>query len=292
MFSKIMIPMDGSSLAEHALPMAVKFAEGTGATLILYRVVPYFTVLAADPLLYEEMNRLGEDEALAYLRQIQKEITSPLTTETICEIGSAAESILQFANDKGVDLIVMSSHGRSGLNRWVYGSVAERIMSQAPCPTLILNARHPTSPESPEKILIPLDGSELAEKALAPALELVTALGLKLHLLRVTTSGHMRIETDSKSDLIDGIESDELLEAQSYLQELTQRLNIRDAQQSVEVAKATVAEAIIDYATQNNIDLIAMSSHGRTGLKRWVYGSVTEKVLRGACCATMIVRNN
>jgi nucleotide-binding universal stress UspA family protein len=60
----------------------------------------------------------------------------------------------------------------------------------------------------------------------------------------------------------------------------------------VEVAKATVAEAIIDYATQNNIDLIAMSSHGRTGLKRWVYGSVTEKVLRGACCATMIVRNN
>jgi nucleotide-binding universal stress UspA family protein len=292
MFSKIMIPLDGSSLAERALPMGVKFAEGTGGKLILYRVVPYFTVLAADPLLYEEMNRLGEDEALAYLRQIRKEVTSPLPTETICEVGSAAESILQYASDSDVDLIVMSSHGRSGLNRWVYGSVAERIMSQAPCPTLILNARHPTSPGAPEKILIPLDGSQLAEKALEPALELVSALGLKLHLLRVTTSGHMRIETDTKSDLIDGIESDEVVEAQNYLQGLSQRIAVDDVQLSVEVAKATVAETIIEYAAKNNIDLIAMSSHGHTGLKRWVYGSVAEKVLRGACCATMIVRNN
>jgi nucleotide-binding universal stress UspA family protein len=292
MFSKIMVPMDGSSLAERALPMAVKFAEGTGANLVLYRVVPYFTVLAADPLLYEEMNRLGEDEALAYLRQIRKEITSPLPTETVCEVGSAAESILQYANDNKIDLIVMSSHGRSGLNRWVYGSVAERIMSQAPCPTLILNARHPSLPESPEKILVPLDGSELAEKALVPVIDLIAALGTQLHLLRVTTSGHMRIETETQPDLIDGIENDELIEAKNYLQELIQRVGIDDAHLTVEVAKATVAEAIIEYATTNDIDLIAMSSHGRTGLKRWVYGSVAEKVLRGACCATMIVRNN
>jgi nucleotide-binding universal stress UspA family protein len=287
-----MVPLDGSSLAEQALPMAVRFAERMNAKLVLYRVVPYFTVLAADPLLYEEMNRLGEDEALAYLRQVREDVTSPLPTETICEVGSAAESVLQYANENDVDLIIISSHGRSGLNRWVYGSVAERIMSQAPCPTLILNARRSDSPNAPQNILVTLDGSELAEKALEPAMDMASALESQLHLLRVTTSGHMRIEIDSSPDLIDGIESNELVEAQEYLKELSQRIGLEDGQLSVEVAKGTVAEAIIEYAANNDIDLITISSHGRTGLKRWVYGSVAEKVLRGACCATMIVRNS
>jgi nucleotide-binding universal stress UspA family protein len=292
MFSKILVPLDGSSLAERALPLAVQFAEATGGCILLFRVVPYFTVLAADPLLYEEMNRLGEDEALAYLHHIRKNVTDPLPSRTICEVGSAADSILQFAKEEEVDLIVMSSHGRSGLNRWVYGSVAERIMSQAPCPTLILNARQPSRQGSPKKILVPLDGSKLAEKALVPALDLVAVLDAELHLLRVTTSGLMRIETVSIPEVIDEFESDELLEAQQYLQELREDKATGDAHLSVEVARASVAEAIIEYAANNDINLIVMSSHGRTGLQRWVYGSVAEKVLRSACCATMIVRNN
>ena len=292
MFEKILVPLDGSALAERALPLAAQIAEGSGARLVLYRVVPYFTVLAADPLLYEEMNRMGEDEALSYLRRIRNDLADSIAADTVCEVGSAADSILQYAQDRAVDLIVMSSHGRSGLNRWVYGSVAERIMSQASCPTLIINANQPAGQPAPKKVLVPLDGSPLAEKALAPALELVKALGPQLHLLRVTTSGHMRFETDSTAEIFADIEDTEVVQAQDYLQEQADSLDIANVWPAVNVAKASVAESIIDYAAKEGIGLIVMSSHGRTGLQRWVYGSVAEKVLRSACCATMIVRNS
>lgn len=290
MFSKILVPLDGSAMAERALPLAVQFAEAEKGHLVLFRVVPYFTVLAADPLLYEEMNRLGEDEALAYLRQIRADLDDPRMADTVCEVGSAAEGILRYAQENDVDLIVMSSHGRSGLNRWVYGSVAERVMSQAPCPTLIINSRIPTT-QAPEKILVPLDGSELAERALQPALEIAAALGSEVHLLRVTTSGEMRIETDSAAEAFTDLESSEVIQAQQYLEEQIAALEYADVRHAVQVAKGTVAEAIIDYAAGQGIGLIVMSSHGRSGLQRWVYGSVAEKVLRSACCATMIVRN-
>ncbi|MFN2162264.1 MAG: universal stress protein [Candidatus Promineifilaceae bacterium] len=291
MFSRILVPLDGSALAESALSLAEQFIEGSEGRLILLRVVPYFTVLAADPLLYEEMNRLGEDEALAYLRSIRNELPDPGKADIVCQVGSAADSILQYSIENDVDLIVMSSHGRSGINRWVYGSVAERIMSQAPCPTLIINARQSSQEGAPSKILVPLDGSGLAEQALHPALDLAQLLDAELYLLSVTTSGELRIETASEAGAFADIENGEVVKAKDYLQDLAENLDYQKVNYDVEIASGSVAEAIMDYAAENGMELIIMSSHGRTGLKRWVYGSVAEKVLRGACCATMIVRN-
>jgi nucleotide-binding universal stress UspA family protein len=291
MFSRILVPLDGSALAESALSLAEQFIEGSEGRLILLRVVPYFTVLAADPLLYEEMNRLGEDEALAYLRSIRNELPDPGKADIVCQVGSAADSILQYSMENDVDLIVMSSHGRSGINRWVYGSVAERIMSQAPCPTLIINARQSSQEGAPSKILVPLDGSGLAEQALHPALDLAQLLDAELYLLSVTTSGELRIETASEAGAFADIENGEVVKAKDYLQDLAENLDYQKVNYDVEIASGSVAEAIMDYAAENGMELIIMSSHGRTGLKRWVYGSVAEKVLRGACCATMIVRN-
>ena len=290
MFQQILVPLDGSALGERALPMAAEIAKASGGRLILLRVVPPFTVLAADPLLYEEMNRMSEDEALAYLRHVQEEQVPQLTAELVIEFGSAADSILEQAHDHQVDLIVMSSHGRSGLNRWVYGSVAERILSQAQCPTLIINARQQAWQPVPKKILVPLDGSELAERALNPVCDLALALGSEVHLLRVTTSGHMSLETDSMAEVFSDIEGQEIDDARVYLEQAAAALEAVEAVTAVVVTKGSVAEAIVDYAAENDIELIVMSSHGRTGLRRWVYGSVAEKVLRSSCCASMIVR--
>jgi nucleotide-binding universal stress UspA family protein len=291
MFSKILVPLDGSAMAERALTLAERFVTEGEGRLILLRVVPYFTVLAADPLLYEEMNRMGEDEALAYLRVIRNDLADPGVADIVCQVGSAADSILQYAQENDVDLIVMSSHGRSGLNRWVYGSVAERIMSQAPCPTLIINLRLDSQAAAPKKILVPLDGSELAEKAIQPALNLAQILDAQLYLLSVTTSGEVRIETAARAEAFADIESGEVMKGQDYLQALAGNLDYEHVQYDVRIASGTVAEAIIEYAAEHEMELIVMSSHGRTGLKRWVYGSVAEKVLRSACCATMIVRS-
>ncbi|MFN2136170.1 MAG: universal stress protein, partial [Candidatus Promineifilaceae bacterium] len=219
MFEQILVPLDGSPLAEQALPIAQAIAGPNQTKLILFRVVPFFTVLAADPLLYEEMNRMGEDEAVAYLRGVRESLPPEIAAETACDTGSAADAILGFARDQGVDLIVMSSHGRSGVNRWVYGSIAERILSQAPCPTLIINSNQPPWTDTADALLVPLDGSELAEKALGPAKEIADRLGLTMHLLRVTTAESVRREAEVVLEKLSSLQSQEGDEAHTYLEE-------------------------------------------------------------------------
>ena len=291
MFRHILVPLDGSELAERALAPAADIAEAMSAKLTLLRVVPQFALLAADPMLYEEMNRLGEEESLSYLRSVADGLDLTVPIEVSSETGQPADTIIQIAEENQVDLIVISSHGRSGLNRWVYGSVAERVLRQAPCATSIINARVDQELPRTRKILVPLDGSDLAERAFEPGKQLAAVLGAELHLLRVTESAHQLLETSSMRGVFDEIEDNEVHEAEAYLESMDSSVPGGHVVFEVEVAKGTVAEAIINYAAEQQIELIVMSSHGRTGLQRWVYGSVAEKVLRSACCATMIIRD-
>jgi nucleotide-binding universal stress UspA family protein len=290
MFKHILVPLDGSLLAERALAPATNFAEAMSAKLTLLRVVPQFAILAADPMLYEEMNRLGDEESLSYLRSKADALNLSVPINVTSETGQPADTIIQFAENHKVDLIMISSHGRSGLNRWVYGSVAERVMRQAPCATTIINARLVHELPLCRKILVPLDGSDLAERALEPGRQLAAAMGADLHLLRVATSAHQLMETSSMKEVFDEIEDKEVQEAETYLK--SKYSDVSDGQVfiKVDVAKGTVAESIVNYAAEQQINMIVISSHGRTGLQRWVYGSVAEKVLRSACCATMIIR--
>ncbi len=291
MFKHILVPLDGSLLAERALPPATNIAEAMSAKLTLLRVVPQFAILAADPMLYEEMNRLGDEDSLSYLRSKADALNLSVSIDVISETGQPADTIIQFAEDHEVDLIMISSHGRSGLNRWVYGSVAERVLRQAPCATFIINARVVHELPLCRKILVPLDGSDLAERALEPSRQLAAAMGIDLHLLRVTTSAQQMMETSTMKEVFDKIEDKEFQEAEAYLKsKYADTPDIR-VYFEVDVATGTVAEAIVNYAAEHQIDMIVMSSHGRTGLQRWVYGSVAEKVLRSACCATMIIRD-
>ena len=290
MFKHILVPLDGSILAERILGPAASIAEAMSAKLTLLRVVPQFAILAADPMLYEEMNRLGEEESISYLRSQADALGLSVPIDVTSDVGQPADTIIQFAEDHDVDLIMISSHGRSGLNRWVYGSVAERVLRQAPCATSIINARVVHELPQRRKILVPLDGSDLAERALKPGKQLAFALGADLHLLRVTTSAHQMMETSSMREVFDEIEDKEALEAEAYLESKTSDAPEGHVFFEVAVTKGTVAETILDYAAEHQIDMIVMSSHGRTGLQRWVYGSVAEKVLRSACCATTIIR--
>lgn len=290
MFQKILVPLDGSELAEKALPLAVALAQGLQSEIRLVRMVPYFAVMAADPLLYDEINRLSEEEALSYLRDVAQRLPAQVKSAVAAEIGSAAEGILEQARKNEADLIVISSHGRSGLNRWVFGSVAERVLGHAEVPTIIVNSRCQPWDESPKKILVPLDGSDLAEEAILPAEALARALNAELHLVRVTPGAHARLETPAMAQVFADIEKKEVVEAQQYLKSKGESLHVDGVTAVVELSTDAVADAIMDYAARNKINLIVMSSHGRSGISRWMYGSVAEKVLRSACCATMVVR--
>lgn len=289
-YHKILVPLDGSDLAERAIAPAVRIAGAMGARLVLLRAVPVSAVVSADPQLYEELRRLGEEDAMAYLRTVQQDLQQQVSVDVATDHGPAADCIIDYAFDHDVDLIVMSSHGRSGLQRFVYGSVAEKVLRQAPCATAVIRAGADMPLRDSHNVLVPLDGSELAEKAIEPAMALAGALESDVHLLRVTQSGHARLETASMQPVFDQIEAKEIAEAETYLQHKYNELDNAHLFIDVVMTDGSVAEAIMQYAKEHHINLIVMSSHGRSGLSRWMYGSVTEQVLRGACCATLVIR--
>jgi len=186
------------------------------------------------------------------------------------------------------DLIVMSSHGYSGVTRWMLGSVAEKVLRKAPCPVLVIRSSRPIW-----RVLVPLDGSPLAEAALQPALAVAAGLGAEVTLLRAI--GAPEAEVLKQLDKVEKGLSQRVLEdmsaaAKTYLREVSDRHRRAGAEIKTAVVDGSAAAGILDYAEARDMDLIAMSTHGRTGLQRWIYGSVTEKVLHGAQHSMLVVR--
>ena len=304
-FRNILVPLDGSGLAEKAIAPAMEIATAmsqqkdmeTPVHITLLRAVSPMAMLAADPYLYDEMMRMNVDEAMAYLNAVASTMTNlpaVVTKETIN--GSPADAIVQYAEEKGIDLIIMSSHGRTGSSRWVYGSVAEKVMHHATCATAIIRAHVEVTMFQNRRILVPLDGSHLAECALDPALSLAEAVGSEVYFLRVVAGQEPLPETlkpagEKMEAALGAVDALEKAEAESYLQNVYSRHDNQHHFFDVQNTNGDIADTIITYADQKNIDLIVISSHGRSGFGRWLHGSVAEKVLRGANCATLIVRD-
>ncbi len=202
---------------------------------------------------------------------------------------ASAALLVTKARKEEVDLIVMSTHGYSGIARWVMGSVAERVLRRAPCPVLVVRTDSPI-----KRMMITLDGSELSERALAPALEIAGALKADVRLLRaVHEADTSRDQMSFLEDLEHGLGEQMLRkvyeEAKAYLGRLAKEHTTEDLSIQTLVVVEPAAESILEMAEVHKVDLIAMATHGHTGVRRWVYGSVTEKVLRGGCCSMLIV---
>lgn len=289
-YRKILVPLDGSDLSERTVASALTLAEAMKAQLLLLRVVTPIPP-AMDPQFYDQMSRQIEDEATAYLHHWRQRLRDRYDDVAVAvRRGGAAETIIQVAQTESCDLIMISSHGRSGLGRWVYGSVAEKVLRSGCCPTLIIRAQVETDLFHHRHVLVPLDGSQLAEQALAPARAIAAATGSRLTLLRVGEAAHLTIETKIVRRQSDYLEENERAEAEAYLTQVDVG-DLPPERVSRHFARGPVADVIIDYAAHQDVDLIVISSHGRSGVQRWIHGSVAEKVLRGANCATLINRN-
>jgi nucleotide-binding universal stress UspA family protein len=259
----------------------------------------------------------SREDALAYLRDItQRPEVQGLPAITEVLTGSVAEAVLSAAREHHADLIVMSSHGRGGLTRWVLGSAAQKIARHASIPVLILRDESPallapTAESAPHHVLVPLDGSALAEAALQPAVEFVAALDgpATVRLLRVislpvvhTFPGQFPPIEDIEATARDEVRRD----TYSYLAIVADRLRaMAPAGHTVTVETAVVfavdvASAIVEIAEGRGetlyhaagvpATLIAMATHGRGGLARWAMGSITERVLQGTTRPTLVVR--
>lgn len=299
LFKKIMVPLDGSKLSENALVPAVALAQQAQSELILLSVpvmkhvmvMPeysgYATMLPEQSL---EDSRHDFKEYLAHLRE--KRIPDQVTVHIEVVDGDEASVIVDRAFAEQVDLIMMATHGRSGLSRWMMGSVTEKVLQQSPCPVLVVRNDDPL-----ERVLITLDGSAASEAALEPGLALAKAMGAQVSLLQVQSSQDYvtpreveqlnAVEKGLGMRLQDGI----YYAAEAYLDYLKTRYDpLLDEPLTTAVINGSAARCIIQYVEENEFDLVVMATHGRTGLQRWLYGSVTEKVLRGAHCAKFVMR--
>ena len=296
MFKKVVVPLDGSLLAEQALSFLPRFVSPLQTHIDLVCVVqPWVYALGmseATPV--SVINDLHENWQ-AYLHQ-QEIFLQGLgyTVQSHVLEGDIAAEILALAANKNADLIVMSTHGRSGFRRLALGSVAERVLHNATIPLLLVRegaALHTTNPI--EHLLVPLDGSSFAERSIPLAVELSTQTGATLTMLRVVQdldAQNKQIIFKSEEAAEEAVNQWKLL-ATRYLDELAKGIKAEGVKVSSMVLSGDPENLIGTIAETLPADLIVMSTHGRSGVSRWVYGSVANKVLRTASCPVLLVRN-
>ena len=284
MWEKILVPLDGSDLAEIALPYAEKLAVAFGSEVALL----YVSEAAEDQ--YRHMHQLYIEDMAGQMRSRIKKVT-PLVLD-----GKPAKEIIDYAEKNKVGLIIMASHGRSGISPWSMGSVANKVLHAAKMPLLLIKAVEP-SQQAPGKqilnrILLPLDGSEVGEAAVPYVKELFERLGSEVILFEVVSPGK-HIRTVGGLDYVLYPEQDlEQIkaEASKRLDKVYQQLKGGKGKVKIEVRVGNVAQEIIKFTEEKSVNLIAISSHGRSGIARWVFGSIAHKVVQASKTPLLIVR--
>jgi nucleotide-binding universal stress UspA family protein len=286
MFNKILVPLDGSPLSERALPPALALAQQPDTEVILARVpTGEDAPIMADGHRPDQARR----DAQAYLDTLRLNNRQPgLNLRTRLMNGDAASAIVDTAAAaaEGVDLIVMSTHGYSGVTRWLLGSVTEKVLRTAPCPVLAIRTPRPI-----QHIAITLDGSGLSERALAPGLELAQRLHAEVTLLRSVPHAKIDGSLDAtEHGLSRRLQQGLIDEAAAYLAARSASYARSGLVVKTEVRVGPAADNICEFVEAYGTDLIVMATHGRTGLQRWVYGSVAEKVLRSVNTSLLVFR--
>jgi nucleotide-binding universal stress UspA family protein len=300
MFRSILVPLDGSTFGEHALPFALSIARRAGARLELVHVHEPLTIPDLPLPVLETEDREARQRACDYLDDAVRRLSALSPGEVIrsLRLGPAADRLCEFVAEEGIDLVVMATHGRGPLSRFWLGSVADELVRRMPAPLLLVRPQEgpPDLASEPvlRRILIPLDGSPFAEQILEPAVALGALLQADYRLLRVVppvliggfdTPGARRTGTGgSIAELLE-------TEARTYLKGVGERLQGQLSTVQMRVTLAwPPAVTILDDAQTHSIDLIALATHGRSGLARLLLGSVADKVLRGASVPVLLQR--
>lgn len=307
MYRSILVPLDGSPLSEHALPLAQDLARQAGAVLRLAHVhipSPAPVYMADLPLADTQLDERASESEHTYLDALATRMRadSGISVDTVLLEGAVtdtvAELIAAHVREQPVDLVAMTTHGRGGLARFWLGSVADELVRRLPVPLLLLRPDAHTASaavaHSPRRMLIPLDGSANAEAILPHALALGQAMQAEYTLLRVVEPVMIARPLPSNPAVraLDDQLIDQLrVEAQTYLEQLALRLVAQGLKAQIEVIVVPQAAlAILEAAQQGGIDVIAMATHGRRGLARVLLGSVADKVLRGATAPVLLYR--
>lgn len=297
----ILVPLDGSPFAEHALPLATRIAERTGGKLRLV-LVHELAPMPIDPFatkVYAGMELAARRSERAYLRRIQARLRERGTrlSSAVTLTGAPGPALSQYVQELGVDLVVMATHGRGGVRRAWLGSVADQLIRTLHVPVLLVRPSEgeQNAQRSPaaNQILVPLDGSALAEEAIPAAVVLARALKLEISLVRVVPP--VLLSSDSMlpfpSTYDEELSATCREQAQDYARDLAERLRDQGLRAT---GTATLgwyaADAILGLAGPEHVAMVVIATRGRGGLRRLALGSVADKIVRGAEVPVLVYR--
>lgn len=295
MYKQILVPLDGSTFAEAALPLALALTRKTEADLHLISVVEPIPAFA-----YAEWEPAALDWSTKYLDSVVERISERAGGNVSAAVhsGRVIETLHEQSEKLGIDLVVMATHGRGVLSRAWLGSVADALMREAGTPVLFVRPEEGEAPE-PEPsedfrtLFIPLDGSELSESALEHATEFGELFGSAYHLTRIVAypleiaSPYLPHTVQMNAEILGEAKA----QAAEYLEEHAERMRSRGLRVTASVAvDPQAAHGILTEAEAVGSDMIAMATHGRGGVSRVVLGSAADKVLRGTHVPVLLYR--
>lgn len=316
MFQRILVPLDGSPRAEQVLPVAARVARASGATITLLHVVESshtsVSYGAMNPLLTQDAIKSSLSSARNYLESmLLRPDLAGVSLEPQVVMGHPAMVILSILDEQAIDLIILSSHGYTGVKRWLLGSIAEKVARAAPAPVLLLRGGEPLRTHvllngtRVVRALIPLDTSARALEAIAPAAALVAAFSSpgqgELHLIQIIVLPE-EVSEGERETLLQGARQNLQVRCEQVQKSLlaTFGLDLHPVLNWSISLEQDSAEGIIriaehgEKATETggveSSDLLAMTTHGSGGYRRWTMGSITERVLYATKLPLLLVR--
>jgi nucleotide-binding universal stress UspA family protein len=311
----ILVPLDGSTLSEAILPHAVAAAQATKSALLLLQVLEpvfesIFGALGIPEYVEEEQLTQMRDEQLDSIHHYLENIASHLRADglevytKVIEGNHPATQILWEAeHDPLLLMIAMTTHGRRGILHWLFGSVAAEVVQVTPRPLLLLRPQESDSSFSMpnfkavpyQNIIVPLDAEAFAEQALDQASELASAMNATLNLISIVPLPHVlpvhiHKEKESQALMRVILHQTELERRTHYLKQKAEHFKEQGLRVQIDVASGHPAEEILRFSTQHQQTLLVMTTHGRSGLRRILLGSVTMKVVQEAHVPVLLVR--
>lgn len=293
MFQRILVPLDGSELGELALPYAAELAAAFGSQVDL---------LYVDDTKSPEQQHMNQvyiekmvERTVELIKNFSPVETNPARANPVILDGEPAAQIIEYAEKNNVSLLIMVSHGRSGIMPWPMGSTAAKVLQRTDKPVLFIRAQKPVPQSGTSvfgRILLPLDGSPNGESALPHIKELTTRIASELTFFRVVAPGY-HVQTIGGLNYVSlpKAEIDRLSdEARQYLDRISAEVEGSRATIKLEVRVGDAASEIIKFAAEQDFNLIAMSSHGYSSIDKWTFGGVTHKVLHSGKTPIFLVR--
>jgi nucleotide-binding universal stress UspA family protein len=299
MFRKLLVPLDGSDSAERALPYAVRLAHARQGGITLVQVALAEATMSVEGMDWGSYQQQAVDDAERYLRAVAATLRDHVPVETlVVPNGSPALQILDQVRQLDADGIIMATHGRTGLAHLLFGSAAEAVLAESRVPVFLVHARPGKPVESPfdplaGRVMVPLDGSMFAEAALELAFDFLGPGGELMLVTVVQPPDHVLRDDHGRAlAYLDQQAEAHTREGRCYLEDVARRFRQKypDTRVSVDVRMEEPSTGIIAAAAERAIDLVVMATHGRTGLRRDIVGSVAGDVLRKGSAPLLLVR--